>query len=282
MTSPLAASRARRVAFQGAHGAYSEEAVRRLWPDAVTVPLRENIDVARAVERGEVDVGVLPVENTLAGSVVATYDAIAACEPLHAVAEVVVAIHHCVLGVPGATLDEVRVVESHPVALAQARGFFGAHPHLEPRASYDTAGAAQEVARAGDPRRAALASRAAAEAYGLQLLAPDVEDRPDNQTRFVALALAPVPPGAGEPARTMLLVDTANVPGALYRALGELAERGLNLSKIESRPTGDPWRYRFILEVAHRGGDPALPGAVEGIRGVAEGCRVVGSYALKS
>jgi len=270
----------RRVAFQGAHGAYSEEAVRRLWPGAAPVPLRENLDVARAVERGDVEAGVLPVENTLAGSVVASYDAIAACAGVVAVAEVVVGIHHCVLGVPGSALAEVRVVESHPVALAQCGGFFRAHPHLEPRASYDTAGAAEEVARAGDPRRAALAGRAAALHYRLDVLAPDVEDRADNQTRFVALGRTPVTPAPDRPARTMLLVETANVPGALHRVLGELAERGLDLSKIESRPTGDPWRYRFTLEVAHTGGEPALPLAIEGIRRVSETCRVVGTYAI--
>lgn len=269
-----------RVAFQGTHGAYSEEAIRRLWPDAVTVPQRENLDVARAVARAEVDAGVLPVENTLAGSVVASYDAIAACAEVVAVAEVVVGIHHCVLGVPGSALGDVRVVESHPVALAQCGGFFREHAHIEARASYDTAGAAEDVVRAGDPRRAALASRAAALHYGLDVLAPDVEDRPDNQTRFVALGRAPVDPAPGSPARTMLLVETANVPGALHRVLGEIAGRGLNLSKIESRPTGDPWRYRFTLEVAHVGGDPALPLALEGIRRASQGCRVVGTYGV--
>jgi len=269
-----------RVAFQGTHGAYSEEAIRRLWPGAVTVPQRENLDVARAVARAEVDAGVLPVENTLAGSVVASYDAIAACAEVVAVAEVVVGIHHCVLGVPGSTLGLVRVVESHPVALAQCGGFFREHAHIEARASYDTAGAAEDVARAGDPRRAALAGRAAALHYGLDVLAPDVEDRPDNQTRFVALGRAPVDPAPGSAARTMLLVETANVPGALHRVLGEIAGRGLNLSKIESRPTGDPWRYRFTLEVAHAGGDPALPLALEGIRHASQGCRVVGTYGV--
>ena len=114
------------VAYQGAPGAYSEEAVVRLWPDAVPVPMRECIDVARAVERGDVAAGLLAVENTLAGSVVASYDALAACDTIVAVGEIVIPIHHCVLGIPGASLETLRWVESHPVALAQCTGFFDA------------------------------------------------------------------------------------------------------------------------------------------------------------
>src|SRR5687767_5949569 len=156
-----------RVAYQGAHGAYSEEAVVRLWPQATPVPMRECIDVARAVERGDASAGVLAVENTLAGSVVASYDALAACQQIVAVGEVIIGIHHCVLATPGTSLAAVRWVESHPVALAQCGRFFDQHPQLEPRATYDTAGSAMEVARARDPRRAALASRIAAMHYGL-------------------------------------------------------------------------------------------------------------------
>ena len=268
------------VAFQGERGAFSEEAVTRLWPEAEPVPMRENLDVARAVEGGVVDAGVLPVENTLAGSVAATYDAIAACPGLVATGEVVLGIHHCVLGIRGATLAGVRRVESHPVALAQCGEFLRRHPEIEARAAYDTAGAARAVAAAGDATRAAIAGRAAAAHYGLAILAADVEDRPDNQTRFVALARAAASPPPGVPARTILLLETANSPGSLHRALGPIAERGLNLSKIESRPTGEPWRYRFTLEVEHAAGDPALAAAVESIRAVARACRVVGTYAL--
>jgi hypothetical protein len=141
-----------RVAFQGELGAFSEEAIGQLWPESATpVPMREFLDVARAVERGEVEFGLLPIENTLAGSVVGSYDALTACESLHVVAETVVAIHHCVLGVRGARLDTLRSVESHPVALAQCAAFFARHPGIEARAAYDTAGAAGDVARTGDP-----------------------------------------------------------------------------------------------------------------------------------
>jgi prephenate dehydratase len=268
-----------RVAYQGAPGAYSEEAVVRLWPHATPVPLRECIDVARAVEGGEVNAGVLAVENTLAGSVVASYDALAACQEVVAVAETIIGIHHCVLAVPGASLAAVRWVESHPVALAQCGRFFDRYPHLEPRATYDTAGSAMEIAHARDPQRAALASRIAAGHYGLEVLAADIEDRPDNQTRFVAIGRSAASLADGSAARTILLVTVANTPGALHRLLGPFAEYGLNLSKLESRPTGEPWSYRFIIEIEHLAGEPAMTQALHAVRGIAQSCRVVGTYA---
>jgi prephenate dehydratase len=271
-----------RVAYQGAPGAYSEEAVVRLWPDAEPVPLRECIDVARAVETGEVNAGVLAVENTLAGSVVASYDALAAFERVVAVGETIIGIHHCVLATAGTSLAALRCVESHPIALAQCRGFFDRHPHLEPRATYDTAGSAMEVAHARDPRRAALASRIAAAHYGLEILAADVEDRPDNQTRFVAIGRRAAPLADGIAARTILLVTVTNTPGALHRLLGPFAEHELNLSKLESRPTGEPWTYRFIVEVEHMTAAPAMTEALYAVRDIARSCRVVGTYAIDS
>ena len=267
-----------RVAYQGAPGAYSEEAVRSLWPDAEPVPLRENMDVARAVERGNADAGVLAVENTLAGSVLASYDAIVACASLFATAETVVPIHHCVLGMPGAALGEVRWVDSHPVALAQCTGFFERNPQLAARAAFDTAGAAEDVARARDPRRAALAGIAAARHYGLEILEANVEDRADNQTRFLALERAPAPLPDAAASRSVLLLETANIAGALHAVLTPFAEHGINLSKLESRPTGEPWSYRFIMELEHRAGDAAMARALAAVRGVTRSCRVVGTF----
>lgn len=267
-----------RVAYQGAPGAYSEEAVRALWPDAAPVPMRENIDVARAVECGDVDAGVLAVENTLAGSVLASYDAIVACGSLVATGETIVPIHHCVLGVPGASLGEVRWVDSHPVALAQCTAFFERNPQLAPRAAFDTAGAAEEVAQVRDPHVAAIAGRIAAWRYGLEVLEADVEDRADNQTRFLALERTPAPVTEGAAARTVLLLETANIAGALHAVLTPFAEQGINLSKLESRPTGEPWSYRFIMELEHRAGDPAMERAMASVRTVTRTRRVVGTF----
>ena len=170
----------RRVAFPGDRGAYSEDAVGAIWPDAEAVPVRYPIDVARAVVAGDVDAGVLPVENTLAGSVAASYDAIAQCDELHVIGEGVVRIRHCLLAPHGATLEGIELLESHPVALAQCTAFLERHTRIEVRAATDTGRAALDVARSGDLRRAAIAGLAAAKRYGLSVLADGIEDRPDN------------------------------------------------------------------------------------------------------
>jgi prephenate dehydratase len=272
-----------RVAFQGELGAYSEEAaLSACGADVELLPCRDNRDVVHAVTSGSAELGVLPLENTLAGTVTASYDAIADNPAVHAIGEVVIPIHHCVLGVTGASLQSLRVVESHPVALAQCDAFFQHHPWLEARAAYDTAGAAREVARARDPSRAAIASRAAATRYELDVLAADIEDRPDNQTRFVVVSRTPAKLADGAQAKSILILSTPNTPGALVRVLVPIAERGLNLTKIESRPTGEPWTYRFVLEVEHVAGDPAASDALWAVREASASFHIAGTYALES
>lgn len=272
MTAPA------RIAFQGELGAYSEEAVRNLDASATPVPCREFLDVAQAVESGDVSAGVLPIENTLAGSVVGSYDALTACESLHVVAETVVDIHHCVLAPRGATLDALASIESHPVALAQCTRFLRERPAIAARAAYDTAGAARDIAARGDVRAAAIAGRAAAERYSLAILAADIEDRSDNQTRFLLVARAPRAIARDVAARTALLITTPNVPGALLRVLEPLAAHGINMSKLESRPADEPWHYRFFLELDHPAGDPALAVAITQLRDSTESLRVLGTY----
>lgn len=268
-----------RIAFQGAAGAYSDEAVQRVWPGAIGVPMRENRDVTAALASGRVELGQLPIENTLAGSVHATYDAILDEPSVHAIAEVVLPIHHCVLGVPGASLDTLRAIESHPVALAQCSAFLTRNSSIESRAVWDTAGAAEALARAGDRTRAAIASRAAAARYGLVVLAENVEDRADNQTRFLLLGLTPAKIESGRPARTLLVATTDNKPGALLGLLEPLAARGINLVKLESRPTGEPWTYRFVLEFEHAAGDHIVDDAIAAIASHARWYRRIGTYA---
>ncbi len=267
-----------RIAFQGELGAYSEEAVRNLNAAATPAPCREFLDVARAVEEGTASVGVLPIENTLAGSVVGSYDALTAYASLHVVAETVVDIHHCVLAPRGASLDGLATIESHPVALAQCTRFLRERPAIAARAAYDTAGAARDIAARADPRSAAIAGRAAAERHSLEILAADIEDRSDNQTRFLLVARAPRPIDRDVPARTALLITTPNVPGALLRVLEPLAAHGINMSKLESRPADEPWHYRFFLELDHPDGDPSLDAAIGQLRGATESLRVLGTY----
>jgi prephenate dehydratase len=267
-----------RITFQGELGAFSEEAIRNIDPRATPVPCREFIDVAQAVESGDADAGMLPIENTLAGSVVGSYDALTACESLHVIAETVVEIHHCVMGPRGAALDELATVESHPVALAQCTRWLRAHPSIVVRAAYDTAGAARDIAVRGDARAAAIAGRGAAERYDLDILAANIEDRGDNQTRFLMVARAPRSLVPETPARTALLVTTPNVPGALLRVLEPLAAHEINMSKLESRPADEPWHYRFFLELDHSAGDPSLAAALGQLRRATESLRVLGTY----
>jgi prephenate dehydratase len=237
--------------------------------------------VARLVAAGEADAGVLPVENTLAGSVPASYDAILAEPTIHVTGEVVIPIHHCVMAIGGASLEKLRTVESHPIALAQCAAWFARHGHIDARAAYDTAGAAREVARAADSGRGALASRIAAQRYHLEILAENVEDRQDNQTRFVVLEREPARLRPGMPAKTILILGVGNEPGALVRILTPLSSRGLNLTKIESRPTGEPWTYHFVLEVEHAAGDPAFEQGLKEISSSAVSTRVAGTFALQ-
>jgi prephenate dehydratase len=276
------ASAPARVAFPGERGAYSEDAVAALWPGAEAVPARYPLDVTRAVMAGDVDAGILPVENTLAGSVVASYDALASSDELHAVAEEVVRIRHCLLGPKGARLESIELVESHPVALAQCNVFLARHPRIEVRAATDTGRAARDVAESGDTRRAAIAGLAAAQRYGLEVLAAGVEDRPDNQTRFLGISRTPAAIAKGTSARTSLVFTTPNDPGALVRALEPLAEHALNLSKLESRPTGEPWTYRFFADVEHTAGDAAYDGAMRAMCAATQTLRVLGTYARQT
>lgn len=240
-----------RVAFQGELGAYSDEAAQTWFAGkAEGVPCREFRDVTRAVAGGQADFGVLPVENTLAGSVGAALDALLETD-LEIEGEVIRPIRHCLLGLPEATEEGLKKVVSHPVALVQCVRFFEGRIDVEAVAVHDTAGGARLVAEGGDPTVGALASETAAERYGLRVLARDLQDRPDNSTRFFVIA----PPGSTEAApafanpKTLVVFETGDRPGALVEVLQVFARRGLNLSRLESRPGRLPWTYRFVAEV---------------------------------
>jgi prephenate dehydratase len=239
-----------RAGFQGALGAFSEEAVRVLVPGADPIPRQSFEAVVKAVEAGEDDTGVVAVENTLAGAVAEAYDALEAGD-VKVVAEAAIPIRHCLLGLAGASIHSLREARSHPVALSQCRGFFAAHPHVRSQAVYDTAGAAEEVAKIGDPTVAAIASRRAGDRYGLTVLRSDLQDRNDNQTRFYRIVEEATDlPGPG-PLKTACVAELENRPGALHALLGVFADRGLDLSHVASRPGASPWTYRFILEFSH-------------------------------
>jgi prephenate dehydratase len=269
-----------RVAFQGELGAFSEEAVHRYFGEGVQpVPRREFADVGRTVVDREVDFGLLPIENTLAGSVVGSYDVLAGGE-LRIIGEVITPIHHCVLGIPGGTLWELTRVISHPVALMQCTRFLRSLGGAEAVAVYDTAGAAKEIADQGDPRQGAIAAHRAAARYGLEVLAENVEDRPDNQTRFLVVVPrdASAPRRRGGPMKSAVLVEVANQPGALLKILSPLADRSINLSKLESRPAGEPWTYRFFIEFDEDAENPNAADALAEVTSRAVKLQVLGTY----
>jgi len=182
-------SRKVRVAFQGERGAYGDDAIADRWRgDAIPVPAWSFADVIRAVMSGGVDYGVLPVDNTVVGPIAATREALAAAPALVVLDHIVVPIRHALLAPRAATLDGLTSVTSHPVALAQCGAFLARHPHLYPYDSYDTAGAARDVAARNDPTESAIASVAAAARYKLRVMAEDIQDAPENTTRFVVIA----------------------------------------------------------------------------------------------
>ena len=268
-----------RVAFQGELGAFSDEALQQLYGgDAVAIPCRDFADVVQAVAQGAADRAVLPIENTIVGPVARAHDALEATPGLHAVGETVVAVHHCLLVAPGATMGTVKDVFSHPVALMQCDRFFKAHPELQIHEVYDTAGAAADVAKVQDPALAAVASRSAARHYGLQVLQADIEDRPDNQTRFLAFAPAPLSLPAGTPARTMVSLTVGDAPGALLEALTVLARHGVSVRRLDSRPAGEPWTYRFFIEFDHQAEDPARDAVLQEMSRTAQSFRHLGTY----
>ena len=271
------------VAFQGEHGAFSEEAILQHFNGrARPLPRRTFLDVGEAVRGGEADLGLLPVENTLAGSVQGSHDVLVE-GGLIITAEVILPIRHFLMGVPGASENRVHRILSHPVALAQCLRYLRARRDAEALPVHDTAGAAMEVARVGDPRVAAIAPRGAAERYGLDILAADLQDRDDNQTRFYLLQREGDPPQSpdfdeGRSLRTVVLLELVDQPGALVRVLLPFAEYGVDLSRIESRPAGEPWCYRFLLELRGEAGDVHLQKALESAAEGTTAFRVLGSF----
>lgn len=275
------------VAYQGEPGAYSEAAAAALFPEDTLEPRRTFADVFSALESQAVGAAVLPVENTHAGSVVDVYDLLRAHRGLRVVAETIVRVRHCLLGPSGATLAGVKIARSHPQALTQVESFLREHG-IRPEAAYDTAGAAAEVALAKDPSVAAVASKRAAKRYDLKVLAESIESSSDNWTRFFALARgdeerdvgARIPAAMRKGAlKTSIAYATVNQPGALTRSLQPFATAGLQLTKIESRPSrAAPWDYVFYLDVE---GDPSVTPAAEAIALMKTCCAwldVLGTY----
>jgi len=235
------------VAFQGIHGAYSEQAIRQHFgEEAIGVPCPTLNDLFDVLKRREVQYGMLPVENAWAGAVSQAYELLMESD-LRIQAEVILHVHHMFLVPKGVTLDAIQQVRSHPQALAQCDQFLRRHK-IRPVPYYDTSGAAHDLALdAGDGTTAAIASELAGKLYDLDILARNIEDVSFNFTRF--FLIGDDDPERGEYNKTSLVFATRNRPAALYECLGEFAQRGLNLTKIESRPRRNrPWEPVFFLD----------------------------------
>jgi chorismate mutase/prephenate dehydratase len=271
-----------RVAYQGVEGSYSHLAAQQRYGGRAGGALLAGHDgfraAAEAVVHGAADLALLPIENTTAGSINETYDLLAEGK-LHITGEVVRSIEHCLLALPGTTVDELRIVISHPQALAQCHTFFAAHPHLVAKPELDTAGAARRVAEAHDRSQGAIASAAAGQRYGLAVLAQGIQSVVGNATRFVEVALRPAPLAEDVAAKTSLVLALADRPGALGEVLLRFAARGLSLTKLESRPIPQaPFTYRFYIDVlGHAHGVP-FQAALDELRALTTELRILGTY----
>ena len=271
----------KRIGFQGALGAFSQEAVVQLLGNKVeVVPFPRFEDVFRALARRKIDGAVIPIENTLAGSVHENYDHLLHFD-VRIAAETNVRIIHNLIAPPGIRLKDIRKVYSHPVALNQCLDFFARHKKIERVPYYDTAGSVKMVMEQRAPDAAAIASSVAAAIYGGTILKRSIEDDRRNFTRFFLLYPSKKLPAPrpGKDWKTSLVFTTRNTPGALFRGLAAFALRDLNLTKIESRPLhGKPWEYLFYVDFLGRENEPRVKNALRHLGEIADFLRILGSY----
>jgi prephenate dehydratase len=266
-----------RVAFQGVSGANSELAIRQHFgSEAIeTVPYPLIGDVFQAIQSRQVDCALVPVENSMAGAVSQAYELLMESDLLIQ-AEVVLHVHHALVAPRGVSFSEIKQARSHPQALAQCEQFLRRH-NIEPIPAYDTAGSARDLAANPTPGVAAISSQLAAQLYGLDVLMTNIEDVQYNYTRF--LLLGHDSPPAGEYNKTSLVFATRHKPAALYECLGEFATRGLNLTKIESRPRRNkPWEPLFYLDFEGHWQDPICQAALAQLLLKASFVKLLGSY----
>jgi len=268
------------AAFQGELGAFSHAAARKLLgPDVTVQPCGSFKEVFESLKDGRATHAVLPMENTLHGSVHENYDHLLDYDfPI--IGETSIRIEHHLIAMPGTTLRNVRRVFSHPVALNQCRIFFAKHPRITPESFYDTAGSVKMLQEKRPEHGAALASEGAAEIYGGIILRRNLEDDRKNFTRFFLLSKQDTTaPPADRGWKTSLVFSTANTPGALFRAMACFALRDLNLTKIESRPLrGKPWEYLFYVDLTGHQQEKAVHNALTNLGEITLFIKVLGSY----
>jgi prephenate dehydratase len=264
------------IAFQGVAGAYSEEAIRQYYgPDVATVPCRLLEDLFPTVEDGDADYALLPVENAVAGAVTGAYELLLERD-LRINAEVIYHVQHMLMAVPGTRIEDIKRVRSHPQALTQCQRYLTRHG-MTPEPRFDTAGSAHDLAEEPEPDVAVIASALAAELYDLEILDKAIEDFPFNYTRFFIMGMDD-PPRA-QRSKTSVVFSTRHSPGALYKSLGEFASRGINLTKLESRPRlNQPWRYMFYLDFEGHSQDIECEAAMLGLLRHSAFVKFLGSY----
>lgn len=264
-----------KVAFQGENGAYSEMAVLTLFPDSVTVPMRSFQQVFDSVVRSENDLAVVPIENSIEGSVNENYDLLLK-NRIQIVGEIFQRIHHCLI-VNQRHGEKILKVFSHPQALAQCREYIY-QKKLEPIASYDTAGAVKMIKEHNMTDSAAIASKRAAEIYEMKIIDEGVEDRKNNFTRFFVISKKITTKPTGND-RTSIIFGLEHSPGSLFKVLNEFAKESINLTKIESRPTKEtPWEYYFYVDLEGHYMDQRIKRTLENIKKKSKFYKLLGSY----
>ena len=264
-----------RVAFQGEPGAYSEQAVFNYFGNVETLPCESFEAVFEAVNAKQCDAGLIPIENSLAGSIHQNYDLLLRNQ-LHIVGEYLLRVRHCLIALPDVKKEDIKKAISHPQALGQCAGYLRSHG-IKAEQVYDTAGSVKMLKESGARDTAAIASRRAAELYAMQILEEGVEDNAENYTRFLAVQHEALIP-ANE-AKTSIVFTLKNQPGSLFKALSVFALRDIDLTKIESRPLqGQPWEYLFYVDFIGAAHEEITKRALEHLGEYALTLRVLGSY----
>ncbi len=264
-----------RIAFQGEPGAYSEQAVFEYFGEVETQPCKSFDAAFSAVHSGRCESALIPIENSLAGSIHQNYDLFLRYQ-LHIVGEYFLRVRHCLIALPGVKKTEIKKAISHPQALGQCDTYLRNHG-IKGEAVYDTAGSVKMLKERGARDTAAIASRRAAKLYGMHILEEGIEDNPENYTRFLAIASKAIRPDAE--AKTSIVFTLQNEPGALFKALSVFALRNLDLTKIESRPLqGKPWEYLFYVDFIGATHEETTKRALDHLGEYAAMLRVLGSY----
>lgn len=264
-----------KVAFQGEPGAYSEQAVFNYFGNVETLPCEAFDVVFDSVNAGQCDAGLIPIENSLAGSIHQNYDLLLRNQ-LHIVGEYLLRVRHCLIAIPGVNKEDIKKAISHPQALGQCAGYLRSQG-IKAEQAYDTAGSVKLLKESGARDTAAIASRRAAELYGMHILEEGIEDNPENYTRFLAIRNAAIIP-EGE-AKTSIVFTLKNEPGSLFKAMSVFALRDIDLTKIESRPLqGKPWEYLFYIDFIGATHAEKIKRALDHLNEYALTLRVLGSY----